>query len=379
VSRNEPASASVVVKLHSGRTMGQGEINSIVHLVSSSVAGLAPDRVALVSTEGTVLHKPRHPGDDANSGSDDEHASQTRSLEATLEERARQLVEKMVGQGHVDVRVSAELDQSRVERVEDRYDPKTSVVRSEERTTERAPEDTNVTGVPGTESNLPGGAGRSVDGGAAPAPTGRESVTRNFELDHIVEKRFVAAGTLRRITVAVVVDGLPSSNQPRSREEMEKISALVRSAVGADDKRGDVVTVESMTFLPVEHEVIAPPAPSVLSGFDMKKHWRYAAGAAGAALLGVIVLALLVRRAFKKRAAAKAVAVAAAAAEKATAEAATKASLAVSEATDEDVAQLAGEDLRRMVNESVARDPATAALILRAWLGESAAVRSEAA
>ena len=61
VSRNEPASASVIVKLRGGRSLGGGEINSIVHLVSSSVAGLAPDHVAVVSTEGVVLHKPRRP------------------------------------------------------------------------------------------------------------------------------------------------------------------------------------------------------------------------------------------------------------------------------------------------------------------------------
>ena len=263
VSRNEPASASVVVKLRQGRSLGGGEINSIVHLVSSSVAGLTPDRVALVSTEGTVLHKPRRPGEEgAGDGDGEDRASQTRTLEASLEERARQLVEKVVGPGHVDVRVTADVDVSRTERVEDHYDPKTAVMRSEESSIERVGEDAaGATGVPGAQSNIPTGdakPGNAADGGAPPqtltAGTTRESHTRNFEVDHITEKRFTSAGTLRRVTVAVVVDGISGpngANLPRSKEEMEKISALVRSAVGADEKRGDNVTVESVPFLNV--------------------------------------------------------------------------------------------------------------------------------
>ncbi len=369
VSRNEPASASVVVKLRSGRTLGGGEIGSIVHLVSSSVAGLTPDRVALVSTEGTVLHKPRRPGDEAG-GEGDDRSTQTRSLEASLEERARALVEKLVGPGHVDVRVTAELDASRTERVEDRYDPKTSALRSEERSVERAGDDAaGATGVPGAQSNLPGGDGRAAADGGAPAPGNtRESHTRNFEVDHVVEKRFTAAGTLRRITVAVVVDGIPLSLAPRSREEMEKISALVRSAVGADEKRGDVVTVESVPFLVPPTETAPPPAPPAFA-FEIKKHGPVAAVAAVSVLVGVTVMTLALRRRWRRiRAAAAALA-------------SVKSVIAVSVPTEEDTRALepTPEDLRRLVNERASRDPATAALILRQWLGQHEAARQEAA
>jgi len=374
VSRNEPASASVVVKLRAGRTLGGGEIGSIVHLVSSSVAGLTPERVALVSTDGTVLHKPRRPGDDA-SGSDDERSTQTRSIEASLEERARALVEKLVGPGHVDVRVTAELDASRTERVEDRFDPKSSVLRSEERSIERNGEDAaGATGVPGAQSNLPGGDGRAGADGGTPmaANTTRESHTRNFEVDHVVEKRFTAAGTLRRITVAVVVDGIPLSAAPRSPEEMAKISALVRSAVGADDKRGDVVTVESVPFLAVAAEAAAPAAAPPFV-FQPKKHGPYAAGLAVLALAAVIVMTVTLRRRARRNRVAAQAAAAVAAAEKSV--------LAVSTPTEEDTQALepTPEDLRRLVNERASRDPATAALILRQWLGQHEAVRQEAA
>jgi len=375
VSRNEPASASVVVKLRSGRTLGGGEIGSIVHLVSSSVAGLTPDRVALVSTDGTVLHKPRRPGDEAG-GSDDDRASQTRSLEATLEERARGMVEKMVGAGHVDVRVTAELDTARTERTEDRFDPAKSALRSEERSIERVGEDAaGATGVPGAQSNLPTGDAR-VDGGAVTPGAVRESHTRNFELDHVVEKRFIASGTLRRVTVAVVVDGVPVTGAPRGKEEMDKISALVRSAVGADDKRGDLVTVESVPFLAPAPEptMPAPPAPFV---FEPRRHGPYAAGAAVAALALVIVMAVLLRRRSRRMSAEAAVAKVAADHTSTT----EKASLGVSAPSEEDLKALepTPEELRKQVNERVAQDPATAALILRQWLGSGEAAREEAA
>lgn len=361
VSRAEPASASIVVKLHQGRVLGAGEIGSIVHLVAASVPGLTPDRVALVSTEGIVLHKPRRPGDET--GADDERATQARSLEATLEERARTFVEKLVGQGHVDVRVTAELDATRMERVEDRYDPKTIALRSEERTVEHSAEEgTSATGVPGAESNLPTGAARAAggaDGGAPQVAQGplRESHTRNFEVDHVVEKRFVSAGQLRRLTVAVVVDGSPITNAPRSPEEMAKISSLVRSAVGASDARGDLVTVESVPFIAAPIEIAPPPAPAA---FDLKKRWPFVAGGAGAFAIASIVLIVRARRRRKAEAAA--------------AELAAKAAAAllppVDATTSEAPPELETPDLRQLVNERASADPATAALVLRAWLGD---------
>ncbi|MDB4947100.1 MAG: Flagellar M-ring protein FliF [Labilithrix sp.] len=387
VSRNEPASASVVVKLRSGRSLGGGEINSIVHLVSSSVAGLSPDHVALVSTEGTVLHKPRRAGEEAGSDQDD-RTSQTRSLETSLEERARQLVEKVVGQGHVDVRVTAELDTSRVERVEDHYDPKTTVMRSEEQSVERPGEDAaGATGVPGAQSNLPADAAKvagGADGGApVPAPVAvgnvRESHTRNFEVDHVTEKRFIAAGTLRRLTVAVVVDGVPLSNAARSREEMDKISALVRSAVGADDKRGDLVTVESVPFLAVAPEAPAPVAAAPFA-FQPKKHGPYAAGAAALLVASVIVMALMMKKRAKRLAAERLAAASAAETKLAALTEQKSVFAALGEESEEDAnPEPTAEELRALVSDRVLRDPTTAALILREWLGQHDTTQKQAA
>lgn len=360
VGRAEPASASVVLKLRSGRALGGSEVGGIVHLVSSSVAQLTPDHITVVTTDGTMLHKPRR--GEGDTGDAEEQTSSARALEATLEERARSMLEKVVGPGKADVRVSVELDRSRIERVEDRYDPKNTTLRSEQSTVERSGSEPTAAGVPGAESNTPGGAGKT-DGGASEATT-RESHTRNFEVDHVSEKRLLIGGTLRRLTVAVVVDG--GRAPARSKEDVERLTGLVRSAVGADDRRGDVVTVESVPFLEPEPAAAPPPPPSILSMVPAKYQRFVPHAAAGLLVLALGAAIIAIRRAVKKAAARKAAAEAAAAKEKAIVLAAAE------EAPIEDavVEKLEPEELRTRAHERAAEDPATAALVLRFWLGD---------
>lgn len=380
VSKNEPSSASVVLKLRGGRALGAGEVNGIVHLVSTSVSGLSPDRVAVVTTEGAVLHKPKRAGE-GDSMSDDDRESKARALEATLEERARAMVEKVTGPGHADVRVTADIDSARVEHVEDHYDPAKTALRSEESNVEHAgPGEVPVAGVPGAESNLPNGsatgAKTGADGGAPEAaktagaavlPT-REQHTRNFEVDHVSEKRVVQGGILRRMSVAVVLDG------NRTKEEVDKIAGLVRSAVGFDERRGDAVTVEAVPFLVPPAEVQAPSAPRSKLPIDWKNP-KHVGPIAGVGLLALILAVLMLRRRAKKAAAAKEALALVAAKEQASAQQVTVEILGKTDEKDE----TSPDDLKQQVRERAALDPATAALIVRGWLGAAEAVRDEAA
>lgn len=354
IGHAELASASVVLKLRPGRALGGAEVAGVVHLVSSAVAALTPDRVAVVTTDGTVLHKPRRGGEGGDSaGGDDEQTASTHALEATLEDRARAMLEKVVGAGHVDVRVSADLDRSRVERVEDHYDPKLAVLRSEQTTVERTQPDKSATGVPGTESNLPEGSGR-LDGGASAEGVLREAHTRNFEVDHVTEKRLVSGGTIRRITVAVVVDGKGKEGVARSKEDVARLTALVRSAIGADDRRGDLVTVESVPFLEPEPPPVVVVKPLVPD--NLRKYVPYAAAGAGVLVLLVIAMAVRWR---KKRAH--------------VVQASATAAIVVGPTETEDavvVEVLDPAELRKRAHDFAATDPATAALVLRFWLGE---------
>jgi len=390
VARAEPASASIVIRLRSGRTIGAPEVAGIVHLTAASVPGLTPDHIALVTTAGEMLKRPRAAGDGAGQEADDDRGSQERVVASELEERARAMLERVVGAGHVDVRVTAELDTARVEHTEDHYDPTKSTLRSEESTTERSagtPDD-SVAGVPGAESNMPPGAASATppkkadpkaaeDGGARPvAALGgaqatdqpyRKSFTRNFEVDHVSDRRTIAPGTLKRIGVAVLVDGIARTENgqrtviARDRAELDRFAALVRSAVGASDARGDMVTVDSAPFEESEAalEAAATPPPAA-PALPFMKRWRaYLPAAAGAVVLLVLVVgASIVAR--RRNRATQVIAVE---------------SRVIPPTVDP--AQLgpakeeAPVDLRALAMERAASDPATAALVLRFWLGTS--------
>lgn len=369
VSKNEPASASVVVKMRPGRALSAGEIAGVVHLCAAAVPGLTADRVALVTTEGTMLHRPRAEGAEGGSGmGDTDQLTAARTLEATLEDRARAMLEKLVGPGHVDVRVSAELDLSRLERLQDQFDQAKVALRSETKTIEQngGGVDT-VAGIPGAESNLPGGAGSASAGPASSGAPGRLSLTRNWEISRITEKRIVTGGVLKRLTVAVVVDGAKQGEFARTPEELAKLTALVRGAIGLDDKRGDVLTVESVPFLPVEvapnNESGIPANKSEwLLGWFKKLPKKVQLGIGGGVLLLVLAVVFFVlrgaRRVFKKSTAMVLDAVAAG-----------NASYEEAHPTPAKKTVVEIVDYRTAAVDRAARDPATAALVLRGWLG----------
>ncbi|NUO53441.1 MAG: flagellar M-ring protein FliF [Polyangiaceae bacterium] len=367
VQKRELGSASVIVKLQPGRDLGPQEIGAIVHLVSSAVPGLAADRVTLATTEGALLRKPKSGAPGADIDIPEDASAATRSLETSLEERVKTMLDKVIGAGHADVKVRAEMDFSQVERTEDKFKPKATALRSEELLIERTGggEGDTVAGVPGAESNLPtGDADTETEATTAMPGVTRRQHTRNFEVDRVTEKRVNRVSTLKRLTVAVAVDGVAGVDEAGARtvslrdpEELEQIEKLVRSAVGADDRREDLVTVECIPFSfdAADAAGTAPEAPVAAAANPLeayKKHAPYAV--AGAIGLAAIVMLLAVRRARKKaRERASLLLLTATPVEKLlTAEPVVPALSARSEA------------LRR-----AEEDPATAALVIRHWLG----------
>ncbi len=380
ITRSEPASASIVLRLRPGRALGPSEVAGVVHLVASAVPALEADRITVVTTDGTMLHRPRKsgPGLDVDDAAGDEDArALARSYESSLEDRVRGMLEKVVGPGHADVRVTADLDPARIEHLEDHYDPSKTALRSEEQSIERGTGevDDTVAGVPGAESNLPNGAAKgssaqtkaappssgSAAPAAAPAPvlaagTWRESHTRNFEVDHVSEKRFIASGAVRRLAVAVVLDGAKGDKGPipRSKEELDRLTALVRSAAGATDTRGDVVTVESMPFVVQDADATeASIAAPRLNKLELLRRWAPVA-------LGALVVLTLVIAALRWRPALAAV---------------LPPELMGAVAPPSVAAPLTplldSGDLRAKAHARALSDPATAALVLRFWLGTS--------
>jgi flagellar M-ring protein FliF len=387
ITRSEPASASIVLRLRSGRALGPSEVAGVVHLVASAVPALEADRITVVTTDGTMLHRPHKSGQggDTDDATGDEDArALARSYETSLEDRVRGMLEKVVGPGHADVRVTADLDPARIEHMEDHYDPTKTSLRSEEQSIERGTGelDDTVAGVPGAESNLPNGAARGSSGpnraapaasasaaasasgapAAGPAPvlatgTLRESHTRNFEIDHVSEKRFTASGAVRRVAVAVVLDGTKTDKGlvARPKEEIDRLRALVRSAAGVSDTRGDSVTVESMPFVAADAEATEVTlAPPVNSKLELVKRW--APVAVGAVLVASFAIAAVRWR--PQIAAALPPGIAEA--------------IAPSLMPAAPITQLLDSgDLRAKAHARALGDPATAALVLRFWLGTS--------
>ncbi len=384
VSRAEPSSASILVTLRPGARLDRGQIAGMVHLVSAAVPGLDDNRVALMTTDGLTLHRPRAGSDDPSAAGstemDEERGLQSDVIQTSIEDRVRAMLDRVVGAEHVDVRATVEIDLARVERTEDHYDPERAVLRSEEATTERVspPDNSTVSGVPGAQSNLPTSpsvGSRTTAGALGPGVT-RESHTRNFEVDRVTERRVQTQGALHRLTVAVVLDGVAHTENghttmvPRPQEELDRITALVRSAVGYDEHRGDLVTVQSVPFLtstPAAVTALASAARRPATA-ARRRTWRTYLPAAGAAL-ALVLVALGATVIARRRAAANEV------------HDAEEIEAGLLGDPRPRVVALPGsspetlEEIRSAAHNRAAMDPATAALVLRFWLGADSSER----
>jgi flagellar M-ring protein FliF len=250
------ATASVVVELHPGKSLGADQVRGIQFLVSSAVEGLAPERVTVVDDRGKMLTRS---GDQATSGSS-EILDLKRKIEGDLEERIEQLLSKVVGQAKVVARVDATLGNKIISAVEETVDAEQTAIRSQQ-TEEESSEGSraNPTGVPGSRNNIPG-AGEG-DGTVSFKQGVRKEVKQTqFDVPKTVKNIREMAGNLERISVAVLVDGVAQSVTKedgtvetkwvaRSPEEVAKYEALVRSAIGFNQQRGDSVKIENIEFI----------------------------------------------------------------------------------------------------------------------------------
>jgi flagellar M-ring protein FliF len=250
---DKPPTASIVLKMKSARLLSENEVQGIVHLVASSVEGMDPEHVTVIDSRGRMLNKPT----DSDPAS---HLASTmletqHNFEKNVEERLQSLLDRVVGPGKSAARVNASLDFKNMEKYEERYDPQASAVRSEQKSEQKE----NITipaGVPGVQSNL----GKSPPQAPAPGGGSKNDETKNYEVSRSTSRIVEPAGSLTRISVAILVDGsyekavtkkggaAPAKYVPRSPDELQKIDALVKGAVGFNPTRGDQVTVVNIPF-----------------------------------------------------------------------------------------------------------------------------------
>ena len=245
-------SASIVLRVRG--TLEPQQVRAIRHLVATAVNGLKPERVSVVDETGKLLADGAEP-DDREGGANDDRKT---AYEKRMREQVNAIVSSIVGPGHARVEISADFDMNRITQTSDKYDPEGRVVRSSQTREEQTGEGGSAGGPVSVGNELPGSGKQSGGGGSDQNHKTEEIV--NYEISRTTKTEVIEAGSVKRVSAAVLVDGIYSKNdkgemvyQPRPKEEIDRITALVRSAIGFDSKRGDQVEVVNLRF--------ADPAP----------------------------------------------------------------------------------------------------------------------
>ncbi len=245
----EAPSASIMLVTGGGR-IGADQVRAIRNLVAAAVPGMKVERVAVADQTGDLL---AGMDDAAGTGS----ASAARNdVEERLRKTIKDLVEGVVGPGKARVTVSADLDQARTTTQEEKYDPDGQVVRSTQTTSNNTKEmKPQTAGQVSAAQNIPGGTTTPAGSDTASTTNGAGETT-NYEISRTTTTKVQEPGEVRKLSVAVAVDGVtavdahgkPGAYTPRSADEMKRIDQLVRSAMGFDSTRGDQVSVVNVRF-----------------------------------------------------------------------------------------------------------------------------------
>ncbi len=277
-------SASVLVKLYPGRTLEPGQVQSIVHLVSSSVPELSPSSITVVDQAGNLLTAKND--NKSQLGLNDSQLAYTKDIESYYVQRIEAIVLPIVGAGNVKAEVRADLDFSEDEATSETYKPNpgadTQSIRSQQSVEDINNAANQAQGVPGALTNQPPGpasapvtapaganAGPNVTAAGQGGNSSRKEHTVNFELDKTIRHVKESQGRIKRLSVAVVVnnkiasgkdgkDGKPGKAVPLAAQELAQINGLAREAMGFDQTRGDTINVVNAAFTEAREEPALP-------------------------------------------------------------------------------------------------------------------------
>jgi flagellar M-ring protein FliF len=296
-SREAPeASASIVLKVRG--TLAPQQVNAIRHLAASAVSGLKPERVSIVDETGRLLADGARGPDTVGVNADDRQIA----YEQRLREQIEGIVSSVVGPGHARVQLTADFDFNKVTQTSEKFDPEGRVLRSSQTREESAATADNKQGQVTVANAIPGG---TPPPDAAPVTRDQSKKTEeivNYEISRSTKTEVTEGGRVNRVSVAVLVDGNYSKNdkgepvyQPRDKDEIDRIAALVRSAIGFDQKRGDQVEVVNLRFADVAGNAV--PEPTGLMSFLQftKDDIMHGAEELVMVLLGIVVLLMVVR------------------------------------------------------------------------------------
>jgi len=233
------ATASVVLKLK-GTGLTKQQINGITHLVASSVEGLKPSNISIIDYDGNLLSSNNESDPLASLSSS--QLDVRKQVEQYLQGKAQSMLDDVLGTGESVIRVTADLDFQQIEKNSETYDPNSPSIRSEERV-----KSANSTSDKSEKAN------ESKENG------NNESVITNYELNKTVEHIVNAVGSIKRLSIALMVDGIYTKQknadgktemiyQPRSQEELDRLSSIVKSAVGFNQQRNDQIEIVNIAF-----------------------------------------------------------------------------------------------------------------------------------
>jgi flagellar M-ring protein FliF len=378
-SRETPEpSASIVVRVRG--SLEPQQIRAVRHVVASAVSGLKPQRVSIVDEAGQLL------ADGATGDADNSIADERRAgFEKRMRSQVEAIVSSVVGTGRARVQLSADFDYNKITQTSDRFDPEGRVLRSSQ-TREESSATAESNGQVTVNNELPGNQNRD---NATPArdQSKKTEETNNYEISRTTKTEVTEAGRVNRISVAVLVDGSYAKNdkgemvyQERSKEQLDRIAALVRSAIGFDQKRGDQVEVVNLKFAegPLVVPVGEPTGLFTLLQFT-KDDVMYVIELGVMMLLGLVVLFMVIRPLVKRILASEEISsLMSDASVPALADASAQPSQSlIPNATAQmiDVAQVQGQVHAQSVHrvgELAERNPNETASIVRQWLTEPA-------
>lgn len=305
IRKRKTPSASVTLKLYAGRKLQEEQVDAIVHMVASSVAELEADNVTVVDQKGKLLSSR---GSSREMQMSADQFDYTSKLEDRYRDRVYDILIPIVGDGKVRVQVNADVDFTVTEQTSQRYNPDMPALISEQ-VNEEASTLGGAIGVPGALTNQPQAAGEAPEialgtgeEGAGQTVNSSKQATRNYEVDKTISHTRLSPANLQRLSVAVVVDDLISldadgqvQRRQRTPEEIERISQLVREAIGFDNLRGDTVKVINSAFMTPDPIEALPELPI----WEQAWVWDIVKQVGG--ILVVILLILLVLRPAMKR------------------------------------------------------------------------------
>ncbi len=296
-SRETPEpSASIVVRVR-GQLEPQ-QVRAIRHIVASAVNGLKPQRVSIVDEAGQLLANGGGDGDGDSASGDERRAA----FEKRMRDQVEQIVSSVVGSGRARVQLSADFDYNKITQTSDKFDPEGRVLRSSQTREESSASADGNNGQVSVNNELPGNQGQGGSTAAKDQSKKSEEIN-NYEISRVTKTEVIEAGRVNRISVAVLVDGSYTKNEkgdtvytPRSKEDLDRIGALVRSAIGFEQKRGDQVEIVNLKFADAPAVLPTSEPTGLMSMFQFTKDdVMYFIELGVMTLLGFVVLLMVVR------------------------------------------------------------------------------------